>query len=238
MSVSNRNNYERINTNRNFAPDSLLSQDAFTKYPAKGAYTAFGLIWELGKKWELTYDGDLNYNKYNNLSENRNSIQKISTSQLLSSSLNTVSNDGYSLSLGSGFESKYKIDTAGSEWTNDTYFTHSNYQSDQVFTTAYTIPAVPGSGGDGRAESDRNYFTGRSDLKLKMKKKFTLETGIQSTIQTFHNVTNYFKESGGTRVKDVGRTNTFRHNQNINSFYIQGSKTIEKNFIVKIGTRL
>src|SRR5258705_1175663 len=125
MSVSNRNNYERINTNRNFAPDSLLSQDAFTKYPAKGAYTAFGITWELEKKWELTYDGDLNYNKYHNRSENRNSILKLSSNQVLSNSLNTVENDGFNLSLGSGIETKYNIDTLGSDWKNDTYYTHS-----------------------------------------------------------------------------------------------------------------
>ncbi len=238
FNLGNRNNYERISTNRLFAVDSMLSQDAFTKYPAKSVYTSFGMTWELGKKWELTYDGDLNYNKYHNRSENRNSIKKISTAQLISNSLNTVSNDGYSLSLGSGFESKYKIDTLGSEWTNDTYFTHSINRSGQDFTTDYYIPAIPESGGDGSADNDRNYFTGRSDLRLKMKKRITLETGIQATIQSYHNVTNYFRESAGVRIKDVSRTSTFRYDQNINSFYIQGSKTLGKDFIAKFGTRL
>ena len=238
MSVGNRNNFERINTNRLFAVDSMLSQDAYTKYPAKSAYTAFGITWELNKKWELTYDGSINYNKNRNRSENRNIIKKLSTGELISSSLNTVSNDGYNLSLGSGFESKYKIDTLGSEWTNDTYFTHSENKFEQIFTTGYYVPAYPETGGDGSADNERNYFTGRSDLKLKMQKKFTFEAGIQATIHSYHNVTNYFKEAGGVRTKDTRRTNTFRYNENINSLYLQGSKTIGKNFIAKIGTRL
>ncbi len=221
FNLGKRNNYERINTNRLFAIDSMLSQDAYTKYPTNSIYTSFGITWELGKKWEVTYDGEINYNKYKNRSENRNSIKKVSTAQLISNSLNSVSNDGYNFSMGSGLESKYKIDTLGSEWTNDTFFTHSISNSDQNFTTGYYIPAFPLSGGDGSADNDRNYFTGRSDLKLKMKKKFTLEAGVQVTIQTFHNVTNYFKDSSAVRIKDKNRTNTFRYDQNINSFYVQ-----------------
>jgi iron complex outermembrane receptor protein len=238
FNVGKRNNYERINTDRLFAVDSMLSQDAFTKYPANSIYGAFGMTWELGKKWEVTYDGDLNYNKFDNLSENKNSILKLSTTQLLSKSLNNVENDGFNLSMGSGIETKYKIDTSGSEWTNDTYYTHSINNSDQDFSTSYSIPALPGTNGDGSTRSSRDYITARSDLKLKMKKKFTLETGVQSTINLFRNETNYFKESGGVRTKDGSRTNTFRHNQNINSFYIQGSKTLGKDLIVKLGTRL
>jgi hypothetical protein len=234
-----RNNYERINTNRLFAVDSVLNQDAYTKYPANSIYTAFGMTWEPGKKWEVTYDGSLNYNNYNNQTENRNSIRKISTSQLLSNSLNQVTNKGYSLSLGSGIETKYKIDTIGSEWTNDTYFTHSKNNSDQAyFTNDLNAPWLVFTSGDGNADNNRDFFTGRSDLILKLKKKFTLETGLQSTIHAYHNATNYFKETSGVRIKDASRTNTFRYNENINSFYIQGSKTIGKDFIVKFGTRL
>jgi hypothetical protein len=239
FNLGKRNNYERINTNRLFAVDSMLSQDAYTKYPTNSIYTSFGITWEFGKKWEVTYDGDINYNKYKNRSENRNSIKKISTAQLISNSLNSVSNDGYNLSMGSGLESKYKIDTLGSEWTNDTYFTHSKNNADQVYATnSLTSPGLVLASGDGSADNDRNYFTGRSDLKLKMKMKFTLETGIQSTIQTNNSVANYFSESNGIRTKDISRTNTFRYNQNINSFYLQGAKTIGKDFIAKFGTRL
>ncbi len=238
FNLGKRNTYEQIRTDRLFAVDSMLSQDAYTKYPTNSVYTALGMTWELGKKWELTYDGDLNYNKYTNRSENKNSILKLSSNQVLSKSLNRVENDGFNLSLGSGFETKYKIDTLGSDWKNDTYYTHSIYNSDQDFSTGYYVPALPETKGDGSTRSSRDYITARSDLKLKMKKKFTLETGVQSTIQLFRNETNYFKESNGVRTKDGSRTNTFRHNQNINSFYIQGSKTIGKDLIAKFGTRL
>ncbi len=238
LNVGKRNSYERLTTDRFFAVDSVLSQDALTKYPAANFYSSFGTTWELGKKWDITYDGNISYNDYRNRSENKNRIRKTSNDALLSNSLNSVHNNGHSLSLGSGFESKYKIDSLGSEWTNDTYFTHQTSKSNQLFATDYYLPAFPPSSGDGSASSNRDYFTARTDLKLKMKDRFTFEGGLQATLHHFQNVTNYFREINGIRTKDASRTNTFRYNENINSLYLQGAKTLGKDFVVKFGTRL
>ncbi|MDB5197842.1 MAG: TonB-dependent receptor, partial [Flaviaesturariibacter sp.] len=60
--VSNRNNYEQIKTDRRFAPDSVLSQDAYTKYPTHSYYVGFGASYQLTKKWDISYDGRFNYN--------------------------------------------------------------------------------------------------------------------------------------------------------------------------------
>ncbi|MEO7924407.1 MAG: TonB-dependent receptor [Chitinophagaceae bacterium] len=238
LNAGKRNNYENIVTDRFFAVDSVLSQDAMTRYPANSFYSSFGMTWEIGKKWEVTYDGDINYNNFTNRTENKNSTHKISTEELVSNSINNVSNKGHNLSLGSGFESKYKIDSLGSEWTNDTYFTHSYNKNNQVFKTVYDDPFLYIFGGDGSADNQRDYFTGRSDLKLKLKNKVVFESGLQSTLHTFRNITTYFKESAGTRTPDGSRTNTFRYKQNINSLYLQGSKTLGKDFVAKFGTRL
>ena len=70
------------------------------------------------------------------------------------------------------------------------------------------------------------------------KKRFTLETGVKSTIHNFSNVTNYFQLSGGQRTKDDSRTNTFHYSENINAFYLQGSKTFGKDIILKTGARV
>lgn len=238
ISYSHRDSYELIKTDRIFAPDSMLSQHALTKYPGNNYYGAYALTYELSKKWELTYDATASYNKFNTHSENKNSIQKISNSQLLSSSLNGVDNDGSSLTLGNGVESKYKIDSLGSEWTNDTWYSRSINKSDQVFFTQYSTPFSILSGGDGKADNTRDYFNAKSDLKLKMKKRFTLETGLQASVNNYRNKTNYFREANGIRKVDSSRTNTFRYNENINAFYLQGSKTIGKDFVVKFGSRL
>ena len=53
VNLGKRNNYERINTNRLFAVDSMLSQDAFTKYPGHSYFIGYGITYRLNKKWEI-----------------------------------------------------------------------------------------------------------------------------------------------------------------------------------------
>ncbi len=238
FNYSRRNSFEQIITDRIFTSDSMLSQDAHTKYPGSNLYGSFGITYELSKKWELTYDATASYNQFDNNSENINELIKISTGEIFSNSLNKVNNEGSNFSIGTGFETKYKIDSLGSEWTNDTWYNHSINKSNQLFSTSYDSPIPVLFGGDGIANSDRDYFNFRSDLKLKMKNKFTFEAGLQSYINNFYNRANYFREANGNRADDKSRTNSFRSNENINAVYLQGSKTIGKDFVAKFGTRL
>jgi len=238
LNFSNRNNYEKIVTDRLFAPDSMISQDAFTTYPAKTYFAGYGLNYELGEKWELDFSGNINLNDFNNSTDNLSEIKKISTSQTLTKNLNRVNNNGSNLLIGNGIESKLKIDTLGSEWANNIFYYYAHNTSEQFFTTTFYSPPVPNLGGDGRVDNKRNFFSAKSDLKLKMKKKFTLEAGLKSTIHSYKNVTNYFRESSGVRTKDNSRTNTFNYKENINALYLQGTKTFGKDIILKIGTRL
>jgi iron complex outermembrane recepter protein len=235
LNYSRRDSYERIRTDRLFAPDSLLSQDAFTKYPASVYFTSYGFTYALNKKWDLDFAGSVTLNDYDNIADNRNLIKKISTSQLLTNNLNNVSNDGSSFIFSNGLEAKLKIDSLGSEWDNDVYYIFSRNKSDQLFTTS---PGTPSSGGDGNSDNKRGFFTARSDLKLKMKKRFTLETGIKTSVLRFKSVTDYYKGAGGNRVKDPGRTNTFHYDENIHAVYVQGSQTLGKDFVIKFGSRL
>ncbi len=238
FNYSKRNSYEKINTNRLFASDTILTQNAFTKYPADGLYTNYGLSWSLGKKWELDFDGSVSWNETKNKSDNNSLIKKISNSQTLVSNLNRVNNSGNSLVIGNGIESKYKIDSLGSEWENDIFYSHATHKSDQLFTTTHNFPVIPVYGGDGNGDNRRNLFIAKSDLKLKFKSKTTIETGLRSSVHRFKNTTNYFREQNGIRAKDNSRTNTFNYSENINAVYFQISKTLGKEIVLKVGSRL
>ena len=72
-----------------------------------------------------------------------------------------------------------------------------------------------------------------------MKDKFTFETGIKSILYwIYRSVTDYFRDIRWYRAKDHGRTNTFHYDENINSVYLQGSKTFGKDIVIKIGARM
>ena len=238
LNYSKRNSFEKIVTDRIFAPDSIISQDAFTKYPANTYYVGYGLNYSLGKKWELDFSGNVNINTNDNRTKNQSLIQKISTSQTNSENLNTVRNEGTNLVIGNGIESKLKIDSAGSEWTNQVFYYASHNTSDQTYATTFYQPFSTTLAGDGNGDNKRGFFSAKSDLKIKMKNRFTFESGIKTTTHTYKNVTNYFRESNGSRIKDNSRTNTFNYNENINSGYLQGSQTLGKDFVIKTGLRL
>lgn len=239
LNISNRDSYEKIVTDRIFAPDTVLGQNAFTKYPATTYFAGYGLTYEVEKKWEIDFSGNINLNDFNNRTKNQNDIRKISTNQLLSGNRNIIVNDGTTINLRNSLSAKLKIDTIGSEWTNDILFNFTKNKSEQKFAAFYDDPFSTITGGGGTIDNRRNYFNAQSDLKLKMKKKLTLETGVKSSLLSFKSETDFYKEvPPGNRQKDPGRTNTFNYYENINAFYLQGSKTFGKDIVLKTGVRL
>jgi outer membrane receptor protein involved in Fe transport len=238
LNYSRRNNFDQIITNRIFAPDSMLSQDAYTVYPTNSYFASYGLTNSWKKNWNVEYNGSISYNNFDNKTDNLSAIKEISTSDTLSNNLNRVNNNGYTLNIRTSLTLTKKIDTIGSQWDNDFSYNYTRNSSDQVYSSVYYFPYLFSNDGDGNSTGDRNYFTLRSDLRLKMNRRFILETGMKSSVLDFKNVAEYFNNEAGVRSKDHNRTNTFHYKENINALYVQGSKTLGKNFIAKAGVRI
>ena len=238
LNYSRRNSYEKIITDRIYAPDTMLSQNAYTKYPANTYFAGYGIVFPVNKKWDIDFGTSASFNDYKNNTDNRSAIKKISSTEILTDNLNKVTNDGSSLNFRAGINGKLKIDTLGSEWSNDLFFNYTANKADQVFGTLFYIPFPAMINGNGTNDNKRNFYNAQSDLKFKLKKKFTLETGFKSSVLNFKSVANYFKESGGNPVKDPSRTNTFHYDENINALYLQGSQTFGKDLVLKVGARL
>lgn len=237
LNYNHRNNFEKITSGRTFAPDTMLNQDAFTKYPAD-AWNGNYMYSFSKNKWDFELSGNTSLTNNYNKSENSSIIKKISTGASLSNNLNTSSNNNRSFLVGNGFEAKRKIDSLGSEWFTQVFHYYSRNTSDQVYATNYSTPIPLFTAGDGDADNRRNLFSLKSDLKLKLKKKLTVETGIKSTLHEFRNKTAYYKTESNVRTKDANRTNTFNYDENINALYLQASKTFGKDIILKAGARL
>lgn len=237
INYNKRNTYERLQTDRIFAPDSMLSQQSFTKYPSSTYFGSAGIVYELPKDWTMDYGGSIAYNDYGNKTDNISTIRKISTNDTISNILNRIGNDGYSLNIRNGIEFTKKLDTIGSEWDNDFFYNYSRNNSDQLFFILDS-PVPENRGGGGNSDNQRNLITLRSDLKLKMKKRFTFEAGAKTSILWFKSVTDYFRQENNVKEKDESRTNTFKYNEVINSAYVQGSKTFGKDIVLKTGLRL
>ncbi len=232
-----RKGYEQIITDRKFASDSLLSQDAYTRYPARSFYTGYGISYQAGKKWELSYDGRISFNHSDNETVNGSVIRKLSSNTPVSQNLGRIGNDANSLGIYQSAEGKLKIDSAGSEWSVNVSYNYNRNRTAQVFTTNYEAPVVTVFGGDGNINADRNFFIAQTDLKWKFDKQFTAEAGVKTSLQGYKSFTEFFRLFGGVRSKDIARTNTFNYRENINAAYLQASKTFA-GITLKVGTRL
>lgn len=235
--IGRRNTYESIITNRSLAADTLLSQDAFTKYQAPAYYLGYGYTNALTKNFDIDFSGNISYNDIDNNTWNRSIITKTSTGDVVSDNLNTVKNTGHNFYIGNGLDGKLKLDTSGSEWENNLWYSYSSNVNNQAYINDFSKPFVAVFGGDGVNTGKRNYAVAKSDLKLKLENRFTLETGFRISYLTFKSVAGYYKENGGSRTADINRSNSFSYNENINALYIQGAKTLGKNFIAKFGVR-
>jgi hypothetical protein len=237
LQYSRRKTYDQIETNRFFGGDSVLSQDAFTKFPANSYYVGFGVGYQINKKWDINYDGRFNLNESQNSSTNLSQIIKISTGQVVESNEALVQNRGRNFNLTQGLTLKYKLDSLGSEWGTDISYTYSPNKTDQQLATLF-FTATPFVGtGDGLIDNKLQFYSVQSNLLKKFARKFTVETGVKSTNVRFTNSTDYFNGKDGNRVKSAFRSGAYAYNEGIQSAYMQASKT-SLGVTLKAGVRM
>ncbi|MDF7817505.1 outer membrane beta-barrel protein [Runella sp. MFBS21] len=237
LNYNKRNSYDQLTTDRPFTADSLLSQRSFTTTPSQVFYSGFGMGFTPNKKWEINFDDRLSFNKYQSLADNLNQISSISEGLVITQNTNTLQNNTSAFAFNQDISTKYKIDSLGSEFTIDASYNFSQSNGTQNFSTIFTQPVRPVIGGDGSIDNKRHFFNARTDFRYQFPHKILLETGLKTTLQHFNNQTQYFSEAGGIRRPDNFRTRTFEYDENINSAYLQGSKTINA-FVIKMGVRL
>ncbi|MES2881675.1 MAG: TonB-dependent receptor, partial [Bacteroidota bacterium] len=226
LQAGRRNTYDQLTTVRAFSVDSFLNQEAYTKFASTNYYIGYGLSYGINKKWEISYDGRLSYNLQNNNSSNFSTITKKGTQGILFQNITNVNNKGNNYNLTQGVNVKYKIDSAGSEWTTDLSYTHSPNFVDQFFGT-----------GDGAIDNRLRFFSAQTNFLKKFKHQIIVETGGKTTAVAFNNTTDYFIINNGNRVKNVSRSAAYKYNENIHSGYLQASKNFS-GIILKMGTRV
>jgi iron complex outermembrane receptor protein len=237
VSVAKRNSFEELITDRKFASDSVLRQEALTKYPANSYYLGYGINYSINDKWDWSYDGRLSYNINKSNSVNESIKQQISTENLGAQNFAHINNNAKNFSLNQGFNLKYKIDSLGSTWTTDLAYTYSPNNTDQVFVTNYIHPNTFTLNGDARIENRYNFVSAATDLSKKLKGQVTIEAGLKSTGAWFKNSNDYYNQVNGTRTKDHSRTSAYNYNENINAAYAQVSKGFG-GVVLKAGTRM
>lgn len=234
-----RNNFEELNSERFIQTDSsLLAQKAYTTYPSLNNYFSGGIDVAVSKKLTIAYDIRLSNTNSKSYATNAINIDKYLTQQALSSSQSDVNNKGNALFIGNNISSKYKIDSAGSEWTMAFDYNYYNNNNAQAYNNYFYLPVKPAILGYGENKNDKNIFVAQSDLTIKLSNKFTLETGLKITTSNSNNSADYIYATGTNPSQvDPYQTNTFKYKETISAAYLQLAKTFY-GFTIKPGFRL
>ena len=231
-----KNSFEKLISDRK-AGEAILSQTAYTTYPSQSHYFSTGVDVALNSKWNTGFDLRLTQNSNQSSALNEIDISLLPTNTFVGKNSSAIGNDNSSVFWQNIFSAKYKIDTSGSEWTNNIEYSYFQYQNNQNYRNNYAIPVRPAIIGDGLLNNKKNIFSFQSDLTYKLPRKYTLETGIKLSISNSNNRANYYIDTGNNiRRVDSLQTNTFSYNETIGAAYLQVSKTFF-GFTVKPGLR-
>ena len=234
-----RNNFEEINSERFISRDSSkLSQQSFTTYPGTNNYISAGIDIAFSTKLNFGYDLRISNNSGKSDALNNIDINNIYSQALLARNASDIDNKNNTLFIGSNVSAKYKIDTIGSEWNTQFDYNYYRNRNLQDYQNLSYLPSRSPVLGDGANNNNKNFIVFKTDLTLKLPRKYTLETGFKTSISNSNNSATYFKDTGNNvKFVDAFQTNSFRYKENISAAYLQVSKSFF-GFIIKPGIRL
>lgn len=228
---------EEINSVRFLNNDTAITQTATSRPQSHQLYTGYGISYDLAEKLTLSYDGRINASSRLTTSQNNNIINAFDTLKLLESD-NSIDADILFLNIQQDFGLVRKFDTLGSELDTKLSYSFNNNKADQDYLTAYTFPLQL----DVPSQSDnlqyRHFVQLQSDLTYNLPLEIKLETGFKSTLQSYNSQVDFFNFQADTAVKDTLKTNAFNYIERINAAYLQASRKLWADILLKAGIRM
>ncbi len=237
LQASARATGEQLNTNRKFAPDSMLVQKAYTKYPGSTYYGSYSIGYTPDKKWDINYDGRISINQNSGNTNTASGMQRADVDTAFADFNTGLNNNTHNVNINQGLSARYKIDTQGSEWSADFSYNYLPSTTTQHYETDYTQPILPTVSGNGDLHSNYQYLSFKSDIVKKLPLKSQVEAGIKTTNVWFDNNTAYTITYRDTTKSDLLRSNIYNYDEHIYAAYAQASKNFA-GILIKAGARL
>ncbi len=228
---------EEITSTRVLASDTMLSQASETKNKSVQYFLGYGAAYNKTEKLSFSYDGRINLSQRNTVADNTNKI-KNSDESILFHSLNENLTNGNMLNIQQDIGSVLLLDTNESKWEIKASFNYQHATSDQDYTNNYFFPSNQSLNGYGNNKQQRFFSVFQSDLTYQLPAKIKLETGLKTSLQNLLSQSKYFYEINWQELPDNKKTNRYVFDENIFAAYIQVSRTLFAEIILKTGVRL
>ncbi len=228
---------EDLQSTRMLNPDSALIQIARTRLPAHQGYLGYGVNVDASEKLSFSYDGRLNGSFRQSFAQNLNFIENLESLRL-SENDNRIENRTGFFSLQQDLGLNWKIDSTGSEWDTKFSYNFNDNHTAQDYRSDFITPVTALIRGEGDNFQNRHFFLFQSDFTYRFPNQVRLETGIKSTWQHYRSRADYFINLNDNLIVDDLRTNAFTFRERISAAYLQASKPLPGNFLLKAGARM
>lgn len=228
---------EEISGTRNLNQNQNLTQSARTRSFSDQGYLGYGINYEYNDRLNLSYDGRINASARDATTNNRNMIS-LNTSGVDSEHQTTTSNQTNFISLQQDFGAVRRLDTLGSVWDNKFSFSYNNGQTSQKYTNQLNQEPNPYPGGSGTVDQRRFFTQLQSDVNWQIPDRWRFEAGVKGTLQQFTGESDFVAIRLNGPEPDLLKNSTYRSNEIISAAYVQASKNLPGELLLKMGTRL
>jgi outer membrane receptor protein involved in Fe transport len=200
-----------------------------------------GLDYYLSKKTTLgvVFSGFNNPGKFANHSDvfisNESGI-------LQSQTIANTSNERKWNNFGTNLNFRHVFDSTGRELTVDAdYLGYSSTNKQNLINSYYGPSGIPTLTPDtllGSLPQDINIYSAKVDYVHPLKKGAKFEAGLKTSFVKTDNNAVYDSILNGNNVRDIGRSNHFIYQENVNAAYVNYSKAFSKKFSGQFGLRI
>lgn len=247
LGYSNRRNFQDLHIQRRFLESSTkevishFDQVSRIREHSQSFNGKIGLDYYLSKKTTLgaVVNGFYNPGTFGNRSDVLISDPSYT---LLSRTLAAANNDRKWRNLGANINFRHQFDSTGRELTADVDYVQYRSTNRQDLVNAYFNPAgQPLMKADtllGDLPQDIDIYTARVDYTHPLAKGAKLEAGLKTSFVRTDNNAVYDSINYGQRVRDIGRSNHFLYEENINAAYVNYSRPLGKKWFSQLGLRV
>ena len=247
LGYNSRKNFQDLNIQRKFIESSTkevksnFEQLSRIRDNGKSHNAKLGLDYFASNKTTLgvVFSGFYNPGKFGNHSDVMIYDPAMS---LLSQTLASTSNDRKWKGFSTNLNLRHVFDSTGRELTVDVdYLTYRSKNSQDLINAYYDAHGLPTIKADtllGSLPQDINIYTAKMDYTHPLNKGAKFEAGVKTSFVNTDNNAIYDSVNYGVRVRDIGRTNHFIYDENVNAAYVNYSRPLTKKLFGQFGVRL
>jgi outer membrane receptor protein involved in Fe transport len=161
---------------------------------------------------------------------------------LLSQTLAATTNDRKWKNFSTNFNFRHVYDSTGRELTADAdYLVYRSTNAQSMVNAYYDDNGNPTYKPDtllGYLPQNVDIYTAKSDYLHPLKKGAKFEAGVKTSFVRTDNNAVYDSVNYGVRVPDIGRSNHFIYQENVNAVYVNYSKPFTKKIFAQVGLRM